>query len=179
MLCDDIVDKILAGQYSPLSPSERRAVENHLAGCADCRTFADSLQQLDAALTAQIVSPPLTAAFDGRLWARIRAASPALSDVQRSERKRQLQAEFESGIVRIRRGAFAMGGLLNHLTLPALALVAGWVAWLLTSHLTARISAHNLGGVDPNLLPWLAASLVFLTVSLAEIYRERSRIFRA
>ena len=178
MLCDDIADKILAWQDSQLPPNQRRAVETHLAECAHCRAFARSLQQLDAACAAQIVIPPLTADFDGRLWARIQAAPAALSDVHRAERKRQLEAEFESGLARIRRGAFAMGGLLHHLTWPALAMVAGWLAWLVAGHMTVRLSAQNLGGVDPILLPWLAACLVFLIVGLAEVFRERSRIFR-
>ncbi len=178
MLCDDIADKILAWQEHQLSPNQRRAVEIHLAECAHCRAFADRLRQLDAAFAAQIVTPPLSADFDLRLWARIQAAPAGLSDVQRAERKQQLQAEFEAGIARLRRGAFAMGGLLNYLTWPALAMVAGWLTWVITASLTARLSPQTLGGLDPQVLAWLAASLVCLTVGLAEIFRERLRIFR-
>jgi len=170
MLCEEIENRILDHQENQLSPAQREEVETHLARCADCRVFARRLQQLDAALSAGVKVPALSADFDRRLRERIQAAPVFVSEAQRAGRRRQLQAEFEAGMARIGRGSFAMGGLLNHLSWPALAAVAGWLAWRLTPQLTAHLNTQSLGGLDPTLLPWLAASAVFLAVGLAEAF---------
>jgi len=170
MSCEEIENRILDYQESQLSPAQREEMETHLAGCAGCRIFARQLQQLDAALSASVKVPALSAGFDQRLQERIQAAPAALTEMQRAERKRQLQAEFEGGLARIRRGSFALGSLLSHLTWPALGVVAGGLAWLFTLQWTAHLDAQSLGGLDPNLLPWLAASTVCLAVGLAEAF---------
>jgi hypothetical protein len=132
--------------------------------------FARHLQQLDAALSVRVKVPALSAGFDRRLQERIQAAPAALSEAERAERKRQLQAEFEAGLARIQRRSFALANLLNHLTWPMLGVVAGWLAWRFTLQLTARLDAQTLGGLDPNLLPWFAAGIVCLAVGLAEVF---------
>jgi anti-sigma factor RsiW len=170
MLCQEIENRILDYQENRLPPAEREEVETHLAGCAGCRIFARQLQQLDAALSASVKVPALSAGFDQRLREQIQAASAVLSEAQRAERKRQLQAEFEAGIARIVRGTFALGSLRNHLTWPVLAAVAAWLIWRFTPQLTAHLSAQSLGGLDPNLLPWLAVSAVLLAVVMAETF---------
>jgi anti-sigma factor RsiW len=170
MSCQEIENRILDYQENQLPPAQREEVETHLAGCAGCRAFVRRLQQLDAALSASVKVPALSADFDCRLRERIQAAPAVLSEAQRAERKRQLQAEFEAGMARIRRGSFALRSLLNHLTRPALVIVAAWLAWLFTLQLTAHLNAQSLGGLDPNLLPWLAAGAVFLAFGLAEAF---------
>jgi anti-sigma factor RsiW len=165
MTCADIENSILDYEENQLSPLQREEVENHLAGCADCRRFARQLQQLDAALSAGVSVPVLSAGFDQRLRVRIQAAPAALSEAERAERKRQLQAEFEIGMARIGRGSFALGGLLYHLGWPVLAIVVASFVWLLTAQWTAHLSAQSLGGLAPGLFPWLAASAVFLVVA--------------
>jgi anti-sigma factor RsiW len=170
MSCQEIKNRILDYQENQLSPAQREEVETHLAGCAACRIFARQIQQLDAALSRSVKVPALSANFDRRLWERIQAAPAALSEAQQAERKRQLQAEFEAGMARIRRGAFALGSLLNHLTWPVLVVVAACLAWSFTPELTAHLNAQSLGGLDPNLLPWLAVSAVFMAVGLAEAF---------
>jgi anti-sigma factor RsiW len=170
MSCEEIENKILDYQENQLPPPQRNEVENHLVDCADCRIFARQLEQLDATLSARVKVPVLSADFDRRLRERIQAAPAALSEADRAERKRQLQAEFETGMARIGRGAFALGNLLNHLTWPALGAVAGWLAWRFTPELADHLHAQSLGGLAPNQLPWLAASAVFLTVGLAEAF---------
>ena len=102
--------------------------------------------------------------------------SAVLSEAQRAERKRQLQAEFEAGIARIVRGTFALGSLLKHLTWPVLAAVAAWLIWRFTPQLTSHLSARSLGGLDPNLLPWLAVSAVLLAVVMAEAFPRWWRV---
>jgi len=177
MSCEEIENEILDYQENHLSPVHRREVELHLLGCAGCRAFAHQLQQLDAAFSARIRVPVLSADFSRRLRARIQAFPTAMSEVQRAQRKRQLQDEFEAGVARIHRRAFASGNMLNHLVWPVLALVAGWVAWFFTSQVTDQLHAQSLGGLPPDLVPWLAASAVFLVVVMAEAFPRRWNFF--
>jgi anti-sigma factor RsiW len=178
MSCEEIENRILDYRDNQLPPAQRQEVETHLASCAHCRTFARQLQRLDAALSSGVKAPALSADFDRQLRERIEAAPAALSEAQRAQRKRQLQAEFEAGMARIGRGGFALGGFLNHLAWPALAAAAGAVVWLLTSLWAAHINPQSLGGFPPNALPWLAASTVFLVVGLAEAFPRQWKVLQ-
>jgi len=178
MSCEIIEDRILDYQEHQLSAAQRAEVETHLAGCSACREIARQLQQLDAALAARVGIPELSAGFDRRLRERIQAAPTALSEAQRVGRKRQLQAEFDAGMARIVRGSFAFGSLLNHLAWPALATVAGWLAWIFTAQWTACLPAQSLNGLAPGTIPWLVASAVFLAVGLARTFPRPWRFFR-
>jgi len=170
MSCEEIEHRILDYQENRLSPAQRAEVEIHLGGCAACRRLARQLRQLDAALSASVNVPALPADFEQRLRERMQAAPAALSEAGRAERRRQEQAEFDAGMARISRGSFSLDSLLRHLTWPALAGVAGWLAWRITLQWTAHLNAQSLGGLAPGLLPWLAASAVFLAVFLAEAF---------
>lgn len=179
MLCEEIENEILDCQENRLSPARREEVETHLAGCASCRTFARRLQQLDVKLSGRIKIPALSADFDRRLRERIQATSASMSEAKRAERKRQLQAEFEAGMTRIARGSFEPGRLLEHLTRAAFAAVVGWLAWHFTAQLMAHFNAaQSVGALIPNLVPWLAASAVFLAVGLIEAFSRQSKFLR-
>jgi anti-sigma factor RsiW len=178
MTCQEIEIKIPDYHENKLSPSQRLDVETHLAGCADCRVLAQQLQELDAALATKLKVPELSRGFDQALWARIQTAPGKLTSAQRAERKRQLQEEFDTGAAQILKGSFGIGSLLNHLAWPMAAVVAGWLAWQLTVPLTAHLTAQSLGGLSPDLLPWLAASAAFLAVGLGEAF-PRHRAFLA
>jgi anti-sigma factor RsiW len=167
MSCQEIESLILDYQENQLTPARWQAVETHLAGCAGCQAFARHLQQLDAALSRGVKVPALSADFDRRLWERIQSAPAALSEAQRAERKRQLQAEFDAGMAQLVRGSFAWHSFLRHLTLPLLAAVAGCLAWWLTPQLAALLKGSGPGGLGQNLLAWLVASAVFLAIGLA------------
>jgi anti-sigma factor RsiW len=174
MLCQEIENRILDYQENRLSSDQRAEVETHLCGCAHCRILARQFEQLDAALAASVKAPALPADFDQRLWQRIQAAPAPLTAAQRSERKRQLQAEFDAGLARIGRRSFAWESLLQYLSWPALALLAGWLAWRLTVPLTAHLDVQSMGALALKLLPWLAVSAVFLALGLAQAF-PRSR----
>jgi anti-sigma factor RsiW len=176
MSCEEIENQILDYQDNQLSPARRQDVETHLAGCAGCRTFARQLSQLVATLSARVKVPALSLEFDPRLQARIQAAPTPLPEAQRAERKRQLQAEFEAGRVQINRQSFALGSLGKHLTWPVLAILSGWLAWRVT--LLAHVSAQSLRGLNPNLLPLLIASAVFLTVCHAKAFPQQRKLLR-
>lgn len=166
MSCDEIENSLLDYQENGLSAEQRMRVESHLLICAECRLFAQQLEQLDAALSAAIKVPALSATFERQLRTRIAGPTPVWSEAKRDERKRQLHEEFEAGLGRIRRGSFTLDRLLATFSMPALAMAAGGLAWLLTRPLTGHLSSQSLGGLEPTLLPWLAASAVFLVVTL-------------
>jgi anti-sigma factor RsiW len=170
MSCEEIEDRILDYEDNQLSLPQRAEVEAHLAACPACRSFTRQLQQLDATLSAGVRVPALSPEFDRRLREQIQLAPAALSEAQRAERKRQLQAEFEAGQARIGRASFALGSVMKQLAWPALVLMAAWLVWHITAALTVHLNPQSLGGLDPTLLPWLTASTVFLAVGLAEAF---------
>jgi anti-sigma factor RsiW len=178
MSCEEIKNRILDYQHNQLPHAQRQEVEVHLAGCSVCRTFARQLQQLGAALSSGVKVPALSADFDRHLRERIEAAPAALSEAQRAERKRQLQAEFEAGMARLGRGAFVSGGFLNHLAWPAVAVAAGALVWVFTSLWAAHLNPQSLGGFPPSALPWLAASAVFLAIGAAEAFPRQWKMLQ-
>ena len=73
--CAGMENKLIAYLDGRAKPAERRAVETHLAGCADCRVRAEEFRMLwDALENVPALSP--SAAVDASLRARI-AAEPA------------------------------------------------------------------------------------------------------
>jgi anti-sigma factor RsiW len=173
MSCLEIERKILDYQENRLPAAQRQEVEAHLSGCSECRQFARQLQELDAALSLGIKSPALSTDFDRRLRQKIQALP---TEAQRTERRRQLQIEFDAGMARLRRGVFELGNLLDHLGWPVTAALGAWLVWRITPQVTARLHLRSLGDVDPNLVPWLVAGAVLAAVALAKAFpRHRSR----
>jgi anti-sigma factor RsiW len=77
MRCKGMEDKLVAYLDGRTRPGERRAVEEHLAACADCRARADEFSALWGALDdLPAISP--SPAFEASLRARL-AAEPARS----------------------------------------------------------------------------------------------------
>lgn len=170
MSCQEIEKRILDYQENQLSPPGRQVVEIHLAGCAHCRAFKHGLRELDAALLHGIKSPALSTDFDRRLRERIQATPMGLSAAQRAERKRQIQAEFEVGMLRLARAEFALHRLLNRLSRPLLVALTGCFIWWLTLKLVLILGNLGLGDRGQNLLSCLLISAVFLAIGLAEAF---------
>ncbi len=165
MKCEEIENKILDYQDNRLSLVQQAEMEDHLAGCAGCRTFARQIRQLDAALLAGVKVPVLSAGFERRLRDRIQTVPQAASEAQRAERKRQLQAEFDAGLTRIARQSFAWASVLKHLRWPLLAIAAACLTWCFASQLTVQhLNPQSLDGLPSNLIPVLAACAVFLAI---------------
>lgn len=175
MTCDQFENQFLADPEYPLSASERAAGESHLAGCAACQTLARQLQQLDAALTSKVKAPAISADFNQRLARRIQAEVTILSEAQRSERKRQLQAEYEAGLQQFRHARLRLTDLLDGLPHVVFAVLAGWLAWKFSPGLINLLSAQALVGFNQNLLLAAAAGVVFLATGLTAAF---PRLFR-
>jgi hypothetical protein len=174
--CPEIEIRIPDYQEHRLSAADRKDVEAHLAGCANCRVFDRQLRDLDAALATRLSVAELSPGFDRQVMARIRCGLGALTPAQRAERKKQIQEEFEMGVDRILKGSFGLPCVLDHLAWPVAAVVAGWLAWQFTTGMTAHFTAKSLGGVSPAVLPWLVASATFLALCLGQAF-PRQRTF--
>jgi anti-sigma factor RsiW len=166
MACEEFEHRILEYLENQLPPAEQPAVETHLAGCVRCQAFARQLQQLDAALARGITSPMLPSDFSARLQQRIQTESAFLSETQRAERQRQLQAEYEADLAHLRRKSLSPAILLDSLGYALLAALAGWLIWVLTSTWT---NLATQPGPDRSAQPLLLSCLisaVFLLLGL-------------
>lgn len=175
MTCDEFENQFLAGPENLLSADQLTAGERHLADCAACRTLARQLQQLDAALTNSVKRPTLSADFNQRLTRRIQAAASVLSEAERAERKRQLQAEYEAGLTQFRRASLRLSDLLDGLPYLALAALAGWLIWQFLPGLMNLLAAQGLTGFSQNLVLATVAGVMFLAVGLAAAFPRSFR----
>jgi predicted anti-sigma-YlaC factor YlaD len=76
MSCASVEELLL--DYADLPVQERDAVDLHLAQCADCRQYFDTLLQLDVALTAQFSGVQPSKLLHSRLHA-VTASRSSLS----------------------------------------------------------------------------------------------------
>jgi anti-sigma factor RsiW len=162
MNCDEIESRILDYQEHRLSAGERAAVERHLASCTSCCAFARQLEQLDAALTQKVKTPALPPDFQARLHERIQSETIVLSEAQRAERKRQLQAEYEAFQTRLGRDHLDLPTFVGALRRVLPVGAAGCLVWWLMPELTAFLAQPQFGawGQSP------AVSLGILTLLL-------------
>ena len=175
MTCDEFENRFLAGQESPLTTAERAAGEKHLADCAGCQTLTRELQQLDAALTATVKAPVLSADFNRRLATRIHAATPALSEAQLAERRRHIQAEYEAGREQLRRSSRLEAGLLDGLPYIALAALGGWLVWQFRPGWLNLLAAQGLSGAGQTFFLAAVAGAVFLAIGLTAAFPQAFR----
>lgn len=168
MLCHDSENILVDYHEGLLLPERARELELHLANCAECRDFSEELRRLDATLSGTIKAPALSEDFAQRLNRRIQLASP-LTDLAIAERKRQLQAEFESGVAQLGRGSWLLGSLLECLAWPTLITASAGLAWWLT----ARFSPSTLAGINAKLLVAAMGSAVFAAIGLAQAFPRR------
>jgi anti-sigma factor RsiW len=79
MRCDELEGKLIDYLEGRARPAERRAAEQHLAGCIACRTRADEFEMLWSVLDdLPAISP--SPAFDTSLRAHL-SAEPARQDI--------------------------------------------------------------------------------------------------
>lgn len=63
-------------QYEDLEADTRRSVDRHLAACAGCRGFLETLETIDLELTAMLRDMEPAPGFDTRVLARASAMAP-------------------------------------------------------------------------------------------------------
>src|SRR5213593_488816 len=72
MDCQEAQESILESLVEPLGAERRRAMDNHIATCGTCRSFAEIQLVLDARLAAAVPTVRLSAGFRTSLRKRIR-----------------------------------------------------------------------------------------------------------
>lgn len=169
MACEQFENKIADYVENQLPQGDRSRIATHLAGCADCRAFAQQLEQLDARLARALKAPVLPESFKTNLQQRMQATA-VLSEAQRAERKRQLQSDYEADLARLNRFPLPPRKLLEGLGSAGLIVLAGWLAWLFLPRLANLLAGPALGGINPSLLFSLVAATIFVTIGLAAAF---------
>ncbi len=72
MDCQEAQERILEAFVEPLGADQRQSVDNHIATCGTCRSFAEIQRVLDARLVAAVPTARLSAGFRTSLRERIR-----------------------------------------------------------------------------------------------------------
>lgn len=119
MSCAALENRLLDYLDGQLPPADHAAIAVHLAACTECARLAAELCQLDHRLSARFAVPVLSADFDRRLQARLAATAPGWNESELAERRRQLEIEFETSQVQLRRRAWAPASFLRQLMLAA------------------------------------------------------------
>ncbi len=175
MSCDEL--EILVADFleNRLSPPERPAVDAHLAACPRCRQLARQLRELDAALTAAVKSPGLSSGFTARLRHRIQSETAGLSEADRADPKRRLQAEFEAGSALLRRRWLRSAGCLDLLGWGALAVLTPLAILKFAPAWATLAAQHGLDRFHPDLALSCIAAAVPLLFGLAIAFPRRAR----
>ena len=81
MPCAEFADMML--EYAGLARDERVRVDDHVAGCGECRELLQALRAVDAALSAWFSGQAVSADFEAVVRERVRrqASAPRLSRV--------------------------------------------------------------------------------------------------
>ncbi|MBC8094314.1 MAG: zf-HC2 domain-containing protein [Akkermansiaceae bacterium] len=179
MPCEEFEIQIADYVENQLLSPDRARVAAHLAVCADCHAFAQQLEQLDVALLRTVKAPPLPATFKAKLQRRLQT-TVVLSEIQRVERKRQMQAEYEAGLARLNRFPLPPRKLLESLGHGGLIALAGWLAWQFLPQLGNFLAESGWGDFNQSVLfAWLV-SVICLVLGLTAAFPMRvRRIFSA
>jgi len=173
MACEEFESRILDLLEDQLPDVERAAVENHLAGCSGCQAFAGQLRRLDVALGRHLKPPALSPGFEVRLRQRIQTETVVLSEPQRAERKRQIQAEYAADLKLLRKRAFWLFKVLDLIGYATLAALAGRLIWQTAPGLTDLMTQYGLSSYSASLLLSSVLSVSLLLVGLGIVFRPR------
>ena len=72
MYCQEAQESILESLVEPLGADQREAMDNHIATCGTCRSFAEIQRVLEARLAAAVPAARLSAGFRTSLKERMR-----------------------------------------------------------------------------------------------------------
>jgi anti-sigma factor RsiW len=174
MACPEFENRIADYLEEQLPPSERLAVETHLAACAECRAFCAQLRELDATLARAVKAPALGTDFSARVWRRIEAEPAPGSAAERAERRRQAEAEFEARMARLRRPSLRLLALLDGAGYAALAglLLCLWYS-VAPSVASASSVAATMQGQQALTVAWVTGA-VFVVLGIGVAFRRQT-----
>jgi anti-sigma factor RsiW len=175
MTCEEFENQFLSGPETPLPAATRAAREKHLASCAACRSLTRQLQQLDATLMRAIKTPVLTADFDLRLAGKIKAEGKVLTAAEQAERKRQLQAEYEAGLQKVRKSFLQQVSVHEGTNYLLGAALAGFLAWIFMPELIHFVMAQGFSPANQTALLGGLTGLVFLAIGFAVAFPRQLR----
>ena len=152
--CAEFENQILDLLHGQLSEPVRCNVEAHLAACPACCQFAEELESLDAALTAEFQGKVLPASFKTTLLSRVDTAAAGAAPDVIARRKEAIESEFQRQSVGLLRRVVRenWGLFLDGAGLVTLAIV---VALLVPKLASGGISNR---GLMPESLPTQAAT---------------------
>lgn len=127
--CPEFASRIPESLDGQFSPADRAALAAHLAACPACQAFAEACRSLDATLQTAIHTRPLAPDFNQRLWRRIAAESPPLSEGEREAKKRAWAADFEARTRTWRRRTVSLTTLLDGVGYGVVASAFGLAVW--------------------------------------------------
>lgn len=127
--CDEWQRRI-SDALDALAPVPDAALAAHLAGCAACRTFQQTLAALDSQLAAQAERAVLPHDFRARLLERATATS-RLAPAEVAARREQLERVHRAAVAALERRYLLPQG---RLTLKALTITATLVLAALLAH---------------------------------------------
>jgi anti-sigma factor RsiW len=139
--------------------ADAAAIESHLPDCKECRDYLTALESIDAALSASLVAPALSAEFDRKLWSRIDSGN----DIQRALAKQQVQDELRQNLAalehrwRLKLALIIPGvlaGILLAFWLVSLVSAAAWFTPLFT------LVQQQLGPATGQLVQTIATGLL-------------------
>jgi anti-sigma factor RsiW len=117
--CEDYEFEVVDLVDGTLAPEKARVVSLHLAGCCRCRRWRDEYAALDGQLARALPRPRLSADFEWKLAARLRAFGDARVDTRAAAE--QEYATLMDALRRRLRGA-TIGGVAGAVTATGCAL---------------------------------------------------------
>jgi anti-sigma factor RsiW len=139
--------------------ADAAAIDSHLPDCKECRDYLTALESIDAALSASLVAPALSAEFDRNLWSCIDSGN----EIQRALVKRQVQDELQQNLAALehrwrRKLTLIIPGVLTGILLAfwlvSLVSTAAWFTPLFT------LAQQQLGPTTGQLVQTIATGLL-------------------
>jgi len=159
--CAEFENQILDLLHGQLSEPVRCNVEAHLAACPACCQFAEELESLDAALTAEFQGKVLPASFKTTLLSRVDTAAAGTTPDVIARRREAIESEFQrqsAGLLR-RVARDNWGLFLDGVGLVTLAIVVALLAPKLA------LGSLSRNALMPKSLPNQAATYLVWTLA--------------
>jgi hypothetical protein len=161
-----------------LDANQCKAVEEHLATCAECQALSHTWQQLDLELIVAAGRLTLSPGFATRMRRRI-DAEPPVPAVELRRKRLQLEADLETQWRKYQKGFFRaqVPAFLDLLGYGTACAIGGLLLFLLTLGLiqgTNGAATETLQRLVPPIVAGLMAILLFISLG----WGRRTRFYR-